>query len=434
MFVKKPQTGGTDSKSRDARKVGVARAVDQARLSLPSTTSSNFSPESKSLQAPITQHRRLELDIPLDWSPSGLLNYARAAQQHLIQASEPFGHTAQAELEWNSLSPALRDYIHARQHLDLALMLQLNSVFTTTEVSSSFLPPDQSMRPTTDIIGTQSKCLEPQPGDRSQGPTTHSGISNRRQLNQTKITKSSIKSQTSQIRVRQSNEVTQARTQPEVASEVSKSHSRGTSSSDSVSDEPERIQWLKELATFQKERRQWTHERKRLETSIHELEENQSQSYLRITSVTHDFERLKKKLLEVDQSTRLESETKIAVATDQAQNFKARETTIIREPTSSSSSKRVSPPKYTAQEEANLERLASSLMANLVRLDGHQVRPHDIPLITGERGAWKAVIEHLLTLGKIQRQGEFIAISMVERLRRGLQTVKIGATNNKKTT
>lgn len=233
--------------------------------------------------------------------------------------------------------------------------------------------------------------------------------------------------------MRQPNEVTQTRTQPEVASEVSKSHSRGTSSSDSVSDEPERIQWLKELAAFQEERRQWTHERKRLETNIHELEENQSQSYLRITSVTHDFERLKKKLLEVDQSTRLESETKIAVATDQAQNSKALETTIIREPTSSSSSKRVSPPKYTAQEEANLERLASSLMANLVRLEGHQVRPQDIPHITGERGAWETVIEHLLTLGKIQRQGEFIAISMVERLRRGLQIVKIGATENKKT-
>ena len=33
---------------------------------------------------------------------------------------------------------------------------------------------------------------------------------------------------------------------------------------------------------------------------------------------------------------------------------------------------RIIPPKYTAQEEANLERLASFLMVNLVSLEGHQ--------------------------------------------------------------
>ena len=59
-------------------------------------------------------------------------------------------------------------------------------------------------------------------------------------------------------------------------------------------------------------------------------------------------------------------------------------------------------------------------MANLVRLEGYRIEPRDLPHITGERGSWKAVIEHLLTLGKIERQGEFLVISMVERLRRGL--------------
>jgi hypothetical protein len=124
---------------------------------------------------------------------------------------------------------------------------------------------------------------------------------------------------------------------------------------------------------------------------------------------------LKKQVQERNPKSASKVSSATAPSSESVKNHSARESF-------GSSSKRVMPPKYTPTEEANLDRLASSLMANLVRLDGHQIRPRDIPHITGERGPWKAVLEHLLTLGKIEHQGEHVAISLVERLRRGLHT------------
>ena len=79
------------------------------------------------------------------------------------------------------------------------------------------------------------------------------------------------------------------------------------------------------------------------------------------------------------------------------------------------------PPKYTAHEEAKLEQLAGSFTANVMCLEGHSVRSRDLKHIIRERGTGKAVIDHLMTLGKIDRQGDFIVvISLLERIRRGL--------------
>jgi hypothetical protein len=81
-------------------------------------------------------------------------------------------------------------------------------------------------------------------------------------------------------------------------------------------------------------------------------------------------------------------------------------------------------------QQAHIARLSSALLANLVRLEGHRVQPRDILHVTGERGPWKTVLEHLFGLGQIERDGEFITFSLVERLRRHLpaSSVTAGAT------
>jgi hypothetical protein len=81
---------------------------------------------------------------------------------------------------------------------------------------------------------------------------------------------------------------------------------------------------------------------------------------------------------------------------------------------------RIAPPALSKSEQAKIERLGNSLIANLIRLEGHRIRPRDIAHVTGEKGPWKTVLEHLLNLGQIERVGEFITLSMVERLRRHL--------------
>jgi hypothetical protein len=408
-FPRQPLSVARASKPCAVGSLASTRSIGHSSTS--PAAKASISSESKALQAPMAHHRKLELDIPLDWSPMGLLNFARAAQQNLVQVSMSFDQLGQAELEWNALSPALKTYIRARQHLDFALLLQLSSVFATLTT--------QPVLPAFDTFSDQKHLQIPlEPVKATRVSKTSKRNQKQRGAKSIKQTKSSkVKTEAPQQRARQIN----ARSQSEPPETNVNSNSRST-------EDPERKSWLETLTAFHEERQQWSQERDQLLRSVRDLEQNQSQNQSQITSVTHDFERLKKEVLENKPSVATKSvvsEATTASSAKPTQSIKARLS-------SSSSSKRVMPPKYTATEQANLERLASSLMANLVRLDGHQVRPQDIPHITGERGAWKTVLEHLMTLGKIQRQGEFIAITLVERLRRGLQTSGVKSQSGQK--
>jgi hypothetical protein len=393
------------SRASKSRTMGKSVATHStSHSSANAVPNSSSSSELKTLQNSMNHHRKLELDVPLDWSPIGLLNFARAAQHNLLKASMSYDQSGQAELEWNTLSPELKTYIRARQHLDFALLLQLSIVFATPDnqlaLPSFYAPPDQKHFPTTPLEPANTTRVS-----KTDSPKRNQKQRAKKPIKQTKSSK--VKTEAPQQRARQTN-----------AKSQSESPETNANLSSSSTEDPERKSWLDTLTTFQEERQQWSQERDHLLRSVRDLEQSQSQNQLRITSVTHDFERLKKQVLESKPVVAAKSAVSTTPSSESPQNLKARES-------SSSSSKRVMPPKYTATQEADLERLSSSLMANLVRLDGHQVRGRDIPHITGERGPWKAVLEHLMTLGKIQRQGEFIAITLVERLRRGLQSSSV---------
>jgi hypothetical protein len=104
----------------------------------------------------------------------------------------------------------------------------------------------------------------------------------------------------------------------------------------------------------------------------------------------------------------------------------AENTTLNREPTprpagGQSSSTRIGPPTLTVAERQEIERMASTLMATLVRLEGHKIRSSDISSVTGIATGWKRTIEHLIGLGKVMYHNEFLCISDVEKIRRGLK-------------
>lgn len=411
-FLQKPISAARASKPSAVESSASTRSTGHSSAT-PAPKSSNAL-DLKALQAPMPYHRKLELDIPLDWSSTGLLSFARAAQHNLLQVSLSFDQPGQAELEWNGLNPELKAYIRARQHLDFALLLQLSTVFATADIQLA-LPSFDTLSEQKHLQKTPLEPMQTTRVSKTDSPKRNQKQRVTKPIKQTKLSK--VKSEISQKRARQIN----AQSQTELP------ETNANSNSSSLED-PERKSWLKTLTAFQGEQQQWLLERDQLLQSVHDLEQSQSQNQLRITSVTHDFERLKKQVLESKPSVTAKSVVSKAITTPSdkpTQSIKARES-------SNSSSKRVMPPKYTAAEEANLERLASSLMANLVRLEGHQIQPRDIPHLTGERGPWKAVLEHLMTLGKIQRQDEFIAITLVERLRRGLQTSGVKSQSDQK--
>ena len=100
--------------------------------------------------------------------------------------------------------------------------------------------------------------------------------------------------------------------------------------------------------------------------------------------------------------------------------------TVNREPTprpqgGPSANQRISPPTLTVAERNEMERLASVLMANLVRLEGHKIRSNDITSVTGIATGWKRVIEHLLSLGHVVYDKDFLRISDIEKIRRNLK-------------
>jgi hypothetical protein len=370
----------------------------------------NFAPktqafETHAFKTATSSQRTLQFDIPLDWSSTGLLEFARAAQQNLLQAVEPFGNPIQAELEWEALNPALKVYIRARQHLDVALLVHLQTVLST------YQPPAMSQSSVTSMEYQHQAKVFPQATLKQQ---------NKRSQKQKSHLKATREKPPKPVQRKTNLSAATVGSTPKPETEGS---STGKALSQLAIDEPDRANLLEAFSEFQTERQAWIEERTLLQRSIHDLEEIRTQNTLRLTEVTHDLERLKKQVLEATHNTKTVTPS-AKISSDSTFGFARDSTRKPKNPNAlptSSSSKRTVPPLYTAREEGNMERLASSLMANLVRLEGYRVQPRDLPHITGERGPWKLVLEHLMTLGKIERRGDFIEISFAERLRRGLR-------------
>jgi hypothetical protein len=308
--------------------------------------------------------RRLELEVPTDWSPTGVLAYTQHAQQALQQALAQFEHPAMAEVELQRLEPRVREYVRARQAFDTALMLQWAAVFT----GPSAFP---SMMHDTHLEHPQVRPREASSGARDSSP---SSVNRREQL----------------------------------------------STDDPDDPEPSnQTELLEQLEAFQRQERVWRTDRLRLKQELLLLELDKQRVVTNWTRVKQHYEGLKSRLRSGEatgQGILLAALPAVSESTRQAlprpttREFSKTMTTSLR----------IAPPALSASEQAKIERLSNSLIANLIRLEGYRIRPRDIVHVTGAKGPWKTILEHLLNLGQIERVGDFITLSLVERLRRHL--------------
>jgi hypothetical protein len=173
---------------------------------------------------------------------------------------------------------------------------------------------------------------------------------------------------------------------------------------------------------------EYTAARQRIESQCRILTEERDDLKILASELEQSRKSLKAELLEVRQKQNL-----LAVDIRQEQTVDRKppptlpeDTTLNREPTprpagGQSSSTRVAPPALTVPESQEIERLASTLMATLVRLEDHKIRTSDISTVTGISTGWKRVIEHLISLGHVVHHNEFLCISYTEKVRRGLK-------------
>jgi hypothetical protein len=320
--------------------------------------------------------RRLELEVPTDWSPTGVLAYTQHAQQALQQALAQFEHPAMAELELQRLEPRVREYVRARQAFDTALMLQWAAVFTGPAASLNTM------------YGTHLEHPQVRPREASSGTrnSSASSLNRRDQL------------------------------------------------SDDDPDDPEhpdQTELLRQLAEFQRRERTWRTDRLRLKQELQLLELDKQRVVTNWTRVKQHYEGLKSRLRNGEANGQgislaalpvVSESTRQALPRPSVQEFSKTMTTSLR----------IAPPVLSASAQANIERLSNSLIANLIRLEGYRIRPRDIAHVTGEKGPWKTVLEHLLNLGQIERVGDFVTFSLVERLRRHLPTVSLETPANRR--
>jgi hypothetical protein len=168
--------------------------------------------------------------------------------------------------------------------------------------------------------------------------------------------------------------------------------------------------------------------RQRIESHCRILTEERDDLKILATELEQSRKSLKAELLEVRQK-----QNSLAVEIRQEQTVDRKpppvppeDATLNREPTprtsgGQSSSTRIGPPTLTVAERQEIERMASTLMATLGRLEGHKIRSSDISSVTGIATGWKRTIEHLIGLGKVMYHNEFLCISYAEKIRRGLK-------------
>jgi hypothetical protein len=339
--------------------------------------------------------RRLELEVPTDWSSTGVLAYTQHAQQVLQQALARFEHPAMAELEFQQLEPRIREYVRARHVFDTALMLQWASVYT--------------------------------------GSASHPAVVHGTHLEQAQVRSHSVAagsrepaSSTSGSRDQLSNDDPD---DPEPA------HSANQKPRHEISEHLDQTKLLQQLEVFKRQERAWYEDRLMLKQEMILLELEKNRVVVNWTRVKQHFEALKSHLRKGDTIGPGVSRPIFPSDSGKTQQVSrkpsAQQTPVwpilrtVDPPHSVTTSSRISPPALSASMQANIERLSTSLIANLARLEGHCIRPRDIAHVTGETGPWKKVIEHLLNSGRIERVGEFITFSMVERLRRHLPAVNL---------
>jgi hypothetical protein len=316
----------------------------------------------------IMPFRRLELEVPTDWSPTGVLAYTQHAQQALQQALAQFEHPAMAEGELQRLEPRVREYVRARQAFDTALMLQWAAVFS--------------------------------------GPTAYPA------MHDTHLEQSQVRSR-------------------EVGARDPSASSLGGPDQlpNDDPDDPEHSNQtglLRQLEAFQRQERTWRTDRLRLKQELQLLELDKQRVVTNWTRVKQHYEGLKSRLRNSEATRQGISLAALPAASESTRQALPQLPELVLSKTMTSSL-RIAPPALSTSAQARIERLSNSLIANLIRLEGHRVRPRDIAHITGEKGPWKTVLEHLLNLGQIERVGDFITFSLVERLRRHLPAATLEA-------
>ncbi len=293
-----------------------------------------------------------------------------------------------AELVWQQLDPALREYIRARQRFELALSLQWNATFQTLLSSSQTLPTaftDFSMTPPLEpMLPLASRGL-----NRSQNAVKPTRANPRRAAKHNAKSAATSRGHAAVV----PNAIAGATiTQTPVPA------SQPASAGDPL-EEPDPAQFLEANLEplLRVERAHWQRERLELKQQLLTVEAEKEALFGKWTKVKGYLERQK--------------------AGNDNPLRQARGEPIHARASDRSSSLAVSP-----SQAANIERLSSALMAHLVRLDGYRVKVKDIPSLTGELAPWRVVITHLLERGAVQREGngQFIALSLVERLRRNL--------------
>jgi hypothetical protein len=363
--------------------VDAEKTMEGQHVNIPQAQASSWSANSNQAMSTNTAmaampFRRLELEVPTDWSPTGVLAYTQHAQQALQQALAQFEHPAMAEIELQRLEPRVREYVRARQAFDTALMLQWAAVFTGPAASLNTM------------YGTHLEHSQVRPREASSGTrdSSASSLGGRDQL------------------------------------------------SNDDPDDPEhskQTELLQQLAEFQRQERTWRTDRLRLKQELQLLELDKQRVVTNWTRVKQHYEGLKSRLRNGEangQGISLAALPSVSESTRQVlprpsvQEFSKTMTTSLR----------IAPPALSASEQANIERLSNSLIANLIRLEGYRVRPRDIAHVTGEKGPWKTVLEHLLNLGQIERVGDFVTFSLVERLRRHLPSANLGTRANRRKT
>jgi hypothetical protein len=320
--------------------------------------------------------RRLELEVPTDWSSTGVLAYTQHAQQALQQALAQFEHPAMAELELQRLEPRVREYVRARQAFDTALMLQWAAVFT--------------------------------------GPTAYPSIMHSKHVEH------------AQVRPREVSEGPRD-------SSVSSLNTRNQSSNDDP-DDPEHSnqpELHQQLEAFKRQEKAWRTDRLRLKQELQLLELDKQRVVTNWTRVKQHYEGLKSRLRNGEAPWQGISLAAFPVISESPRQALLRSSTPQFAKTMTTSL-RIAPPALSASAQAKIERLSNSLIANLIRLEGYRIRPRDIPHVTGEKGPWKTVLEHLLNLGQIERVGDFITFSLVERLRRHLPSANLETSTNRR--
>ncbi len=384
-----------DSRKSPPRSVGSTRAARSQHQTLKATNSDNatgvspgsrptdFSHRNSSAQT----HQRLELDLPSDWSATGLQGFTVFAQHELHRVSQSFEQPMLAELAWQRLDPTMREYIRARQRFELALSLQWNATFQTLRSSSRTDAPALMIA---DLEMTPSPASRA--AKRSQNAVKPTRANPRRSAKHNAKSAATSRGDTAVV--------------PNAIAGATITHTpvpavQPASGGDPL-EEPDPA--LSPEATLEPllraERSRWQREKLELRQRLFHVEAEKEVLFDKWTKVKGYLERQK----------------------TESNPFG----TARAESSSGNSLKRVPSLVVSPSQASNIERLSSALMAHLVRLEGYRIKVKDIPHLTGETGPWRAVITHLLERGAVQREGNglFIALSLVERLRRNLPQPK----------